>query len=198
VLSRWRDAPLRSSVTHSYKLRPADDSRKKDLLAPRRAKFVRRDGWKNPTPTVTSAFQPFPAFHTKWEVESMGNDHFTKWLSHTMPHLILAWFPGVQVTSHLKCIRLISVSSGLPYTSIGVRIELTTILGLILYLLNKILPCHWKFSEILTENQRNFALFKEKKSWFRVEFFTDFQWDFTDLLVERWLQNNQWKFTDSG
>jgi len=43
----------------------------------------------------------------------------------TLPHLVLGWFPCAQVTSHLKCIRLVYVRSSLPCVNIGVRIELT-------------------------------------------------------------------------
>ena len=42
---------------------------------------------------------------------------------HTPAHLKLN--TCVQVTSHLKCIRLVSVRSSLPRLNIGVRIELT-------------------------------------------------------------------------
>ena len=39
--------------------------------------------------------------------------------------MILGWIPCVQVTSHLKCNKLVSVRSSLPCINIGVRVELT-------------------------------------------------------------------------
>jgi len=38
---------------------------------------------------------------------------------------VLGWFPCVQVTPHVKCIRLVSVRSSLPRINIDVRIKLT-------------------------------------------------------------------------
>jgi len=38
---------------------------------------------------------------------------------------VLGLFPSIQVTSHLKRIRFVSVRSSLPWINIGVRIELT-------------------------------------------------------------------------
>jgi len=43
---------------------------------------------------------------------------------HTLTHLkVLGWFPCAQVTSHLKCIRLVAVRSSLLFINIGVRTE---------------------------------------------------------------------------
>jgi len=50
----------------------------------------------------------------------------TKWLFTRCPiQNVLGWFPCVQVTSHVKCIRLVSERSSLPCINIGVRIKLT-------------------------------------------------------------------------
>jgi len=46
----------------------------------------------------------------------------------------------VQVASHLKSIRLVSVSSSLPCINIGVRIELTLKIFLNTFFMLKILP----------------------------------------------------------
>jgi len=43
---------------------------------------------------------------------------------HTLTQLKY-WFPCVQVTSHLKRIRLVSLRSSIPCINIGVRIEQT-------------------------------------------------------------------------
>jgi len=50
----------------------------------------------------------------------------TKWLfTRCLIWNVLGWFLCAQVTSHLKCIRLVAVCSSPPYINIGVRIEQT-------------------------------------------------------------------------
>jgi len=46
---------------------------------------------------------------------------------HTLPYLKCNTLTRVQVASHLKYIRLVSVPSSLPSNNIGVQIELTKI-----------------------------------------------------------------------
>jgi len=50
---------------------------------------------------------------------------------------VFGWFPCVQVTSHFKCIRFVSMRSNLPCINIGVQIELTFFELVILMHLNK-------------------------------------------------------------
>jgi len=66
-------------------------------------------------PTIKNALRAFksPCIYGNGRIATTF--YFTKWLFTRCPiHYVLDWFPWVQVTSHLKCIRLVSVCPSLP------------------------------------------------------------------------------------
>ena len=79
-------------------------------------------------PWATCTEKPPSMYFRDCNFYLLCNSHVLKYEKtiHTQPQLNCCSFPCIQLTSLLKCIRLVSVRSSLPCLNIVVRLELPT------------------------------------------------------------------------